>query len=63
VVHAVLVDLDGILLDRKQSHARFILEQRVRLWTQLWRTPPDKCLAVAVRFNRNGLAARRESFP
>lgn len=63
MVQAVLFDLDGTLLDRRGSHARFILDQAARFRTQLRGVPPEKYLEVAVRFDRNGLAARKESFP
>jgi putative hydrolase of the HAD superfamily len=63
VVHAVLFDLDGTLLNRKGSHERFILDQAARFRSDLRGISPETYLEVAVRFDRNGLAARKESFP
>jgi putative hydrolase of the HAD superfamily len=59
----VIFDLDGTLLNRKLSHERFMLEQARRFSSDLGDISPEAYLEVAVKFDRNGLAARKESFP
>jgi putative hydrolase of the HAD superfamily len=63
VVRAVIFDLDGTLLDRKLSHERFMLDQARRFSSELGDISAQTYLEVAVEFDRNGLAARKESFP
>jgi putative hydrolase of the HAD superfamily len=63
MITAVLFDLDGTLLDRKGAHARFMLDQAARFAGELPGVSPQAYLEVAVRFDRNGVAARKESFP
>ena len=55
--------MDGTLLDRKLSHERFMLDQARRFRSDLGDISPQRYLEVAVEFDRNGLAARKESFP
>ena len=63
MISAVLFDLDGTLLDRKGAHARFMLDQATRFAAELGGVSPEAYLEVAVRYDRNGMAARKESFP
>jgi len=63
VVRAVIFDLDGTLLDRKGSHERFMLDQAERFRADLDAVSPATYLAAAVRFDQNGTAPRKESFP
>jgi putative hydrolase of the HAD superfamily len=59
----VIFDLDGTLLSRKLAHARFMLDQAMRFSSDLPGVSPQAYLEVAVRFDRNGMAPRKESFP
>ena len=59
----MIFDLDGTLLNRKLAHERFMLEQAQRFRSDLGGISAQRYLEVAVRFDRNGLAARKESFP
>ena len=63
MIQAVLFDLDGTLLDRKLAHEHFMLDQATRFSADLSGVSPQAYLEVAVRFDRNGMAARKESFP
>jgi putative hydrolase of the HAD superfamily len=63
VLRAVLFDLDGTLLNRRLAHERFILDQAARFRADLPGVSPEAYLEVAVRFDRNGMAARKEAFP
>lgn len=63
MIRAVLFDLDGTLLDRKLAHERFMLDQATRFSADLPGVLPQAYLDVAVRFDRNGTAARKEAFP
>jgi len=57
VVRAAIFDLDGTLLDRKLSHARFMLDQAERFRAELGAVSPTTYLAAAVRFDQNGSRA------
>src|SRR5688500_10815166 len=63
MVQAVIFDLDGTLLDRKLAHERFMLDQAQRFRADLADVSPHEYLEVAVRFDRNGTAPRKEAFP
>jgi putative hydrolase of the HAD superfamily len=63
LLRAVIFDLDGTLLNRKLAHARFMLDQAIRFSSDLPGVSPQAYLEVAVRFDLNGTAARKESFP
>jgi putative hydrolase of the HAD superfamily len=63
VLQAVLFDLDGTLLNRKLAHEQFMLDQAARFSADLLGVSPQAYLEIAMRFDRNGMAARKESFP
>jgi len=61
-VRAVVFDLDGTLLDRRRSFARFVRDQWERFAHALRTVDPEQYVQTLVKLDRDGYGPRKELF-
>jgi putative hydrolase of the HAD superfamily len=61
-IHAVVFDLDGTLLDRRRSFARFVRDQWERFAHVLQTVDQEQYVQLLIELDRGGYAPRRELF-
>jgi putative hydrolase of the HAD superfamily len=61
-IQAVMFDLDGTLLDRRQSFERFVRDQWTRFSGNLGAVHSDQYVHALIELDRDGYAPRRELF-
>jgi len=61
-IQAVVFDLDGTLLDRRRSFARFVRDQWERFAHSLSAVHPDTYVRSLIQLDRDGYAPRAELF-
>lgn len=61
-IQAVVFDLDGTVLDRRQSFERFVRRQRERLAHVLQAVEQEQYVQTLIELDRDGYAPRKEMF-